>query len=298
VPRGTVPAGGRPYRVQDGDSWQSLAAKCGMDTWALIRYNYPSLSPDNRLAVREVNWYLRWYVGCFTVTAGATNYIFSSRDNPGIVYLPPARVVPDFTRFNKALAFIYNRMMIDAQSTIAMEIRTLNDAAKSPLLIVTSTEGAATVKGSAYALWFWMVRPHGDWDYKAKLLKEIGGPKGDFHFPIMGDNDHEYFYDIWSNIHYAYVGRAAGFSRYELDNGHQIPIITGSTDDIDVETVRIGLDLWDRYALNLTTVQLHQAILARTKRFLEIQKTKRYVDQQKGGKDPNFTHVKPISNGL
>jgi hypothetical protein len=114
VPRGTVPAGGKPYKVKDGDSWQTLAAGRGMDAWAPIRYNYPSVSPDNRLAAREVNWYLRWYVGCQTATADAKNYMFSSRDNPGIVYLPPAPIKLDFRRFNIVLPYMYGEMMTNA----------------------------------------------------------------------------------------------------------------------------------------------------------------------------------------
>lgn len=287
VPRGIVPAGGQPYKVKDGDSWQSLAAGRAMDAWALIRYNYPSLSPDNRLAVREVNWYLRWYVGCFTVTADATNYIFSSRDNPGIVYLPPAQIKLNFWRFNTVLPYMYGEMITNANSDAVANIRALN----------TGAAVNSKLKVAALAAWAWLVRPGGVWDHKPILRRTLKLGPGDNHFPFEGDTEHEYFYDIWSNIHYGYVGRAAGFARWELEFGHQVPVLAGATDPYDLETVRIGLDLWDRHQINLTKLQLHQAILARTKTLLQIQETKEYIDVQKKGKDPDFKHIQPLTDG-
>jgi hypothetical protein len=76
------PPGGTPYRVQNGDTWRSLAAKVHIDVWNLIDYNFHTRNPD------EVNWYLRRNVGCRKATPDGKNYIFSSDANPGIVYLP------------------------------------------------------------------------------------------------------------------------------------------------------------------------------------------------------------------
>jgi LysM domain len=77
------PAGGTPYRVRNGDTWISLAAKARIDVWNLIDYNFHTRNPD------EVNWYLRRNVGCRKATPDGKNYIFSSDANPGVVYLPP-----------------------------------------------------------------------------------------------------------------------------------------------------------------------------------------------------------------
>src|SRR6266478_3211104 len=76
------PPGGTPYRVQNGDTWMSLAAKVHIDVWNLIDYNFHTRNPD------EVNWYLRRNVGCRKATPDGKNYIFSSDANPGFVYLP------------------------------------------------------------------------------------------------------------------------------------------------------------------------------------------------------------------
>jgi hypothetical protein len=96
VPRGFVPDGGKPYKVQDGDSWITLgedfglASSASFDPWLLIRFNYPYLPPDLQRASREVNWYLQHYVGCTQVTPDRRNYAFSSSATPGIIYQPEA----------------------------------------------------------------------------------------------------------------------------------------------------------------------------------------------------------------
>lgn len=82
VPKDYVPPGTLPHRVRDGESWVTLAVHHRMDPWELIRLNFRTDDP------REVNWYLREYVGCRTETADRHNYRFSSADEPGIVHLP------------------------------------------------------------------------------------------------------------------------------------------------------------------------------------------------------------------
>lgn len=89
VLKGYVPEGGIRHRVADKESWVSLARELGLDPWVLIRFNYPTLPADERLAALEVNWYLQEYVGCKDVTADSRNYIFSGSADPGIIYLPP-----------------------------------------------------------------------------------------------------------------------------------------------------------------------------------------------------------------
>src|SRR5215208_1445056 len=94
--RDYIPPHSKPYKVRDGDSWGSCAARAETDAqqcigaWELIRYNFPSLPKETKNAVAEVNWYLFHYVGCNKVTADRTNFIFGASANPGIIYLPTA----------------------------------------------------------------------------------------------------------------------------------------------------------------------------------------------------------------
>ena len=51
VPRGYIPPNSSAYKVQDGDSWVSIATKQGIDAWTLIYFNFKTRNPG------EVNWY-------------------------------------------------------------------------------------------------------------------------------------------------------------------------------------------------------------------------------------------------
>lgn len=81
-------AGGTPYKVKDGDDWSSIARANGVDAGALIAFNFKTSNPD------EINWYLREKVGCRMESPDRDNYKFSSRDVPGIIYLPKAAAPP------------------------------------------------------------------------------------------------------------------------------------------------------------------------------------------------------------
>ncbi|AXA90612.1 polymorphic toxin type 44 domain-containing protein [Massilia sp. YMA4] len=73
-------------------------------------------------------------------------------------------------------------------------------------------------KTRAYTIWAERVGPGRPWDHKPilreRLLKQKTFRKG---WQRYGNED--YFYDIWSNIHYGYVGVACGFGQDELLGG-------------------------------------------------------------------------------
>lgn len=77
----------------------------------------------------------------------------------------------------------------------------------------TSPQAIGAAKGAAaMALWTERVGQDRDWDHKPKIHAKFGG-----YYHKQGDYD--YFYDIWSNIHYGYVGRAGGLSESVLSDG-------------------------------------------------------------------------------
>ena len=83
LPPNYAPPGGTPYRVGDGDSWLSLAARLKTEPGSLMQFNFKTLDPS------EVNWYLRRNVGCRTQTEDGQHWIFSRTASPGVIYLPP-----------------------------------------------------------------------------------------------------------------------------------------------------------------------------------------------------------------
>jgi hypothetical protein len=312
VARNYVPQGGVPYKVRDGESWITIARKHNTDPWALIRFNYPGLPSRNELAAPEVNWYLQEYVGCRQLTSDRTNYMFTSSASPGIIYVPSGTpeplecrpVEPDYSRFHTVIDFMYREMYHNARSKQVEEIRAMWSGERAAETFTMSGEpgeraaqAGAVISDSLLAATRWknLVKAGAVWDHKGRLRDMLGvdpNTCGDLHFPIEGDPDHEYYYDIWSNIHYGYVGRAAGFPGSILQWGAARGGAAGRNDPLDVETVQIGIDLWDRHGLNLTRGELHQAILSRRQRMLQLQQTPEYRSTSNG-----FQHILPMTDG-
>lgn len=162
---------------------------------------------------------------------------------------------------------MHSEMITNAQSEEVAQMREWNES------------GNSVSKIQALVAWANKVRVGSDWDHKPKLdsLLGLSNPDNpeldDFFFPIAGDTEHEYYYDIWSNIHYGYVGTAAGFDAETLQTGPAIPIpgLTGRNDHADVLSIQIGIDLWNQYGPNLTPEQLGNAILEHRDDYLAIQ---------------------------
>ncbi|WP_395298434.1 polymorphic toxin type 44 domain-containing protein [Kitasatospora hibisci] len=116
------------------------------------------------------------------------------------------------------------------------------------------------------AMWGAQVCPHCDWDHK-DILDEMFNMKAkdNYWFEVPGTKK-RLMYDIWSNIHYGYVGRAAGISGKTLVDGASKleSWLVGRDDKSDHITMQLGVDLYDRYGDNLTQGQLHNAILGLT----------------------------------
>jgi hypothetical protein len=70
------------YKVKDGDTLDSLAQANGMRWEELAHFNFGTSDKT------EINKFLRSQVGCFKKTANRKNYIFTSKDDPGIIYIP------------------------------------------------------------------------------------------------------------------------------------------------------------------------------------------------------------------
>lgn len=70
------------YKVQDGDSLQSIASNAGITWQELTKFNWGTDDPDT------INRFLREKVGCLRRTRDGNNYIFTSEDDPGIIYIP------------------------------------------------------------------------------------------------------------------------------------------------------------------------------------------------------------------
>lgn len=117
---------------------------------------------------------------------------------------------------------------------------------------------------AAMALWAERVGQGRPWDHKVIIAQQFGGV-----WHKQGEVD--YFYDIWSNIHYGYVGRAGGLSESVLLDGAGLEQIAsdsirkvqkwakrkGPHRSADIEGLRAWDDIGDRVAISIG-VKLHK----------------------------------------
>lgn len=137
--------------------------------------------------------------------------------------------------------FIVNEMNQNKRSQVVAECRRLNEEGshkRAKFLWagkVHTKAGASGVLGDLFV-------GDGAWDHKP-IIEPVWGTDN-----RLGDVAHTYFYDIWSNIHFGYVGLAAGFSRAELTNGagwQQIFDSFSDDDKTDTEAIEAGCLLYD-----------------------------------------------------
>jgi len=122
LPVGYRPAGGIARKVGDGDGWLSIAAGLGLDPWWLIQYNFETRDPA------EVNWYLMHRVKCTKTTVNGRNYVFTSSDKPGIIYVP----TPQAARAMRSLAYGRYGISIEGSEDYQRQVEaTLNNIAVS-----------------------------------------------------------------------------------------------------------------------------------------------------------------------
>lgn len=125
-----------------------------------------------------------------------------------------------------------------------------------------------------------------NWDHKPILRGDYGpSPVPELAETIWGTvGDVKYRYDVWSNVHYGYVGAAAGFSEAELIDGAGIeqagtnlashtkptssrgaPSFLSSWDEpSDTASIQLGVTLWQQYGLNVTPADFYLSILDNT----------------------------------
>jgi hypothetical protein len=115
---------------------------------------------------------------------------------------------------------------------------------------------------------FWnsLVDDKKEWDHKPNLEKKYREiyPNTDLWIKFPGDSEYEYFYDIWSNIHYGFVGKAIGIDILALQAGSILNDLPKGRifDGPDFEAVKLGMMLWEQYGKNLTIDNFKAELLA------------------------------------
>ncbi|MCB9957710.1 MAG: hypothetical protein H6843_03755 [Rhodospirillaceae bacterium] len=108
------------------------------------------------------------------------------------------------------LSYIEGEMRKNYKSPMADRIRDLLGIDGWDLVVPGKQ---ATDVANAMQIWKSMVNYGKPWDHKPHIKKVYGDWSHDSHTKT------DYFFDIWSNIHYGYVGRACGFGMWTLKAG-------------------------------------------------------------------------------
>jgi hypothetical protein len=111
------------------------------------------------------------------------------------------------------------------------------------------------------AAWAARVAGGGDWDYKRQLAAKWGTAVAVPHDPAP----EMLFYDVFTNIHYGYVGRAHNIPADILHAGaEQLGGVRTVSDWVSNE---MGIRLWERRGLGLTQPDVAATVIARMKSY-------------------------------
>lgn len=117
------------------------------------------------------------------------------------------------------LLFSYNKGRIVTQKTLGLmtplgRALVLSNPSHSPLFSAAiSDKFEGRIK--AYAKWKGLVAAGCPWDHK-KAIQRLQGNK---LWSCDKSKHILFFYDLWSNIHYGFIGKAVGFTEWELTAG-------------------------------------------------------------------------------
>ena len=233
-----------PFRGNDPHTWRGKdtpgeAVQDGLAAIAAIKKKIERARANATEADDTAAWALH-------VNLGGEQHDFNP---PKYVTLATAWTGGLEGNFTGAQDYIYGEMMNNIDSAAVREIKELL-ASDDPLK-----------RAAALALWANKVAPGHEWDHKPKLRDRYGLETVHELYFKDPSGKRVVSYDIWSNIHYGYVGRAAGLSRFELENGAQVPVLAGNTDEGDKITVRAGEEIYDKYGPNLTKEQFQQEVI-------------------------------------
>jgi len=188
-PLNYVPPGSVPYKVTNSDSFYSLADRpqvkaAGMSANDLCFFNFKTRNPP------EINWYLYNKVGCRKATSDGNNYMFSSADQPGTIYLPGTAVAVPPKPEERLKAWFGmgakagTQFVVVGIETVAGWVFSMDEAGKG--MVVTSTVNrVGPGVGAGLGLCFIYVTgvsmpqqlngwQQGDWDFNLSIGENWG----------------------------------------------------------------------------------------------------------------------------
>ncbi len=130
----------------------------------------------------------------------------------------------DYDHLNDVVDYIVNEMNVNKNARVTAQIAELNAwsgldfiTLSNPLTASYTTSKKSVHKVKAMYLWYHMVKSGADWDHKKYIFDNFDEWTCNKSNPAK-----KYNFDIWSNVHYGYIGKCCGFEEWTLLSVAQI----------------------------------------------------------------------------
>jgi RHS repeat-associated protein len=159
----------------------------------------------------------------------------------------PCTVSP--AQYCQILMYIYGEIKRNSHSDKVRMIKGQMDYFNDPPWWSFLGQSPGDALESALTMWAVTVCQGCEWDHKPKIRERFHMTLENLdtlYSPVPATR-YRIFYDVWSNIHYGYVGVQAGFDDQTLQQGPSMGLPgTGTNDQGDVISTQIGIDLSHR----------------------------------------------------
>ncbi len=178
--------------------------------------------------------------------------------------------------------YIVDEIKRNVKSDTAKSIQELLVRWKSPQWYdAMGGSNPAKLYTSALGLWGLKVAPGMDWDHKPLIAEdstlkslavkrrlraeEKSSPQSTRHFHKY--KNYDYYYDVWSNIHYGYLGMVVGFDEDTLLDGSDLQqLLNSNTQGADTSddrtTMTLGIDLYKKFGKNAQNLTFEHVLNA------------------------------------
>lgn len=165
-----------------------------------------------------------------------------------------ARLASD--QYNEIVAWMAGQVRTNTVSPQAQEIRSF----LSPDCYRGNPDAAAGCLATGLLKWRSLVCTGCVWDHKP-VIASFWDDRDKYFADVLPGTSLKIYYDVWSNIHYGYVGAAVGIDRDTLITGSHVSEGAGHTDAGDDLSINIGVDLYNAHgATGLTAARLDAAV--------------------------------------
>lgn len=181
------------------------------------------------------------------------------------------------TPVTTVIAYIQGEMTTNAAGPDAVRLRRLLGPSLTTFIPTIGPAIGAGGRAAAYREWVRLVRSGAVWDHKPYISSTYGNWSEDPTYR------REYFFDVWSNLHYGYIGKSVGFSQWELLNGAGAAQVADGTnppgywgrrterlgdadflaafdDPKDQAAIRLGITLWSTHGVSVSQSTILTAV--------------------------------------